>query len=63
MTHQQQSVDIVTEHYAEQLERLIDENRYEDADAIFTEFVMDSVDPNDGKYEWTFINDLTNDDA
>ena len=33
MTHQQQSVDIVTEHYAEQLERLIDENRYEDADA------------------------------
>ena len=56
-------MDIVTEHYAEQLERLIDENRYEDADAIFTEFVVDSVDPNDGKYEWTFINDLTNDDA
>ena len=61
MTTHQQSVDLCTEQYAEQLERLIDQDRFEDADAIFSEFVVDQVDPNDGKYVWTFISDLTND--
>lgn len=56
---QEKSIDLCAYHYAEQLERLVDDNRFDDADAIFNEFVVDGVDPNDGKYQWIFINDLT----
>lgn len=56
---QEKSIDLCAYHYAEQLEHLIEQNRFDDADAIFKEFVVDGVDPNDGKYQWIFINDLT----
>lgn len=62
MNYVDQSVDLCTYHYADRLEYLIDNDRFEDADSIFHEFVVDDVDPNDGKYEWIFIDDLTQND-
>jgi len=43
------------ETYFQRLTVLVDENRIQDSDAVYSEWVVDGVDPEDGEYEFTFI--------
>ena len=38
------------------MSELVEDSRYEDSDAIYKEFTIDSEEPD----EWMFIEDLTN---
>jgi cytochrome c553 len=51
----QTSIDLLGEHYMNQVTRHIEANRFDDADAIYEEFVDDGRDPEDGTYEWIFM--------
>lgn len=51
----QTSIDLLGEHYMNQVTRHIEANRFDDADAIYEEFVVDGRDPEDGTYEWIFM--------
>ena len=51
----QKAVDKMGETHYIRLAVLVDENRIQDADAIFSEWVVDGQDPEDGKFEFTFI--------
>jgi len=44
----------------DRLQEHVDNNDIASSDAIYTEFVVDGVDPEDGDYEWLFVNDLIN---
>ena len=46
----------IEEFYCERMSELVEDSRYEDSDAIYKEFTIDSEDPD----EWMFIEDLTN---
>ena len=54
-TKYQQCVDIMGETYFYRLTVLVDENRIQDSDAVYSEWVVDGQDPEDGNYEFTFI--------
>lgn len=54
----QQSIDLLGEHYMEQISRHVENNDRDNADAIFKEFVVDGVDPEDGSYEWLFLDEI-----
>jgi len=43
------------ETYFNRLTVLVDENRIQDSDAVYSEWVVDGQDPEDGNYEFTFI--------
>jgi len=45
------NIYLVEEFYCHQMEVLVEEERFDDAHAIFEEFVVDSQEPE----EWTFI--------
>ena len=45
------SISKIEEHFQKQVAQLIDEDRYADADALFSEFVIDSEEPT----EWVFM--------
>ena len=51
----QKAVDKMGETYYNRLAVLVDENRIQDADAIFSEWVVDGQDPEDGSFEFTFV--------
>ena len=51
----QTAVDVMGETYFNRLTVLVDENRIQDSDAVYSEWVVDGVDPEDGNYEFTFI--------
>ena len=51
----QKAVDIMGEHYFNRLSVLVDENRIQDSDSVYSEWVVDGRDPEDGEYEFTFI--------
>jgi len=56
----QLSVDTMGKHLYERLATLVDENRIQDSDAVYSEWVVldddgNPVDPEDGSYEFTFI--------
>lgn len=52
-TQRQQNIDEIEYQWCGQMTLLVEENRIEDADALYSEFVVDEVDPND--VEWLFI--------
>ncbi|BCU97452.1 MAG: hypothetical protein CM15mV17_0190 [Caudoviricetes sp.] len=54
----QQSIDHLGEHYMKMVTSHIEANRFEDADAIFKEFVVNGIDPEDGTYEWIFMDHI-----
>ena len=54
-TKYQQCVDLMGQHYFNRLSVLVDENRIQDSDAIYSEWIVDGQDPEDGSYEFTFI--------
>ena len=42
----------------ERLEFFVDQEDYATSDAIYSEFVVNGNDPEDGEYEWCFIHTL-----
>jgi hypothetical protein len=55
----QHMVDTMRDTYWDAMNKGVDDGRELDAIAVFEEWVVDGVDPEDGEYEFTFINDLT----
>ena len=51
----QTAVDKMGETYFNRLAVLVDENRIADSDAVYSEWVVDGQDPEDGEFEFTFI--------
>ena len=51
----QECVDRMGQHYFNRLSALVDENRIQDSDAIYSEWIVDDQDPEDGTYEFTFV--------
>ena len=52
-------VDTMRDTYWDAMNNLVNEGREIDAISVFEEWVVDGKDPEDGAYEFTFINDLT----
>ena len=50
------NIYVIEDFYIERMSELVDEERFDDSHAIYTEFVLDSEEPD----EWMFIKDLTN---
>ena len=59
MTDRQTSIALMSETMLDRCLDLSTADRLGDAHAILTEWVVDGVDPDDGEYQFTFINDLT----
>ena len=59
MSHKQTSVDLMGEHLLQQLTQHVENDNIDLSDAIHSEWVVDGRDPEDGSYEFIFINDLT----
>ena len=59
MTHMQTSVDLMGKHLFSMLNSFADDGNYDNAQALYDEWVVNDVDPEDGNYEFMFINDLT----
>ena len=56
----QLAVDTMGKHLYERLAVLVDENRIQDSDAVYSEWVVldddgNPIDPEDGEYSFTFI--------
>lgn len=56
----QTSIDHLANTYHDKLIEHVNNNNIEYSDAIFSEFVVDGVDPEDGNYEWLYVHDLIN---
>jgi len=59
MFHKQTSVDLMGEHLYSMLTSFTDKGDAETAQALYDEWIVDDKDPEDGNYEFMFINDLT----
>ena len=59
MNDKQISVDLMGDHLLKQLTAHVDENKFDYSKAILSEWIVDGQDPEDGEYEFIFINDLT----
>ena len=55
------SVDLMSDTLLNQLTQHVENDEIENADALYSEFIVDGQDPEDGHYEWTFIPDLNDD--
>lgn len=53
IAQRQYNIDEIEHQWCEQMTVLVEENRIEDADALYSEFVVDEIDPQD--FEWLFI--------
>ena len=47
------------EHLYSMLNSFADDGNYDNAQALYDEWIVNDVDPEDGNYEFMFINDLT----
>ena len=59
-TKYQEAVDTMGHHLYERLAILVDENRIQDSDAVYSEWIVcdddgQPIDPENGEYEFTFI--------
>ena len=59
MTTKQTLIDALSSVFIERCEHFINIDDYDTADALYEEYVVDGVDPEDGEYEWWFIPNLT----
>jgi hypothetical protein len=50
------NIYLIEQYYCERLEELAENEQFDDAHALFEEFVVDSEEPGD----WMFIADVTN---
>ena len=55
----QECVDLMGDHLFMMFLEANNDNRLNDCEAIHSEWVVDGCDPEDGEYEFMFINDLT----
>lgn len=55
----QVSVDLMSEYLYSVFQENFDKENYEISNAIYEEWMVDDKDPEDGEYEFMFINDLT----
>ena len=56
----QQSIDIIADHYMSRVEYFVEQGDAESCHALYSEYVVDGQDPEDGVYQWTFIPSLSN---
>ena len=59
MTYKQTSVDLMGSHLAQLVDFYSEEGDMKTAQAIYDEWMVEDKDPEDGNYEFLFINDLT----
>jgi hypothetical protein len=52
----QKCISVCEKYFMDRVFDLVAEDRIDDSDAIYLEFVLDGTEPED----WMFINDLTN---
>lgn len=50
------TIFILEEYYCTRMDELVNEERFDDSNAVFQEFVVDCEDDT----EWIFLEDLTN---
>tara|TARA_B100000287_G_scaffold409174_1_gene436253 strand:+ start:1177 stop:1359 length:183 start_codon:yes stop_codon:yes gene_type:complete len=55
----QESIDLLANNYLDKLQAHLNINNFKDAAAIYQEFVVDGVDPENDDYTWLFLEDLT----
>jgi len=55
----QKCVDLMSETFFGLLQTACDKGDYATSNAIYGEWIVDGTDPDDGEYEFMFINDLT----
>jgi hypothetical protein len=53
MTTREQNICEIESSWCDQITKLVDEDKIQDADALFSEYVIEGVDPFDD--EWLFI--------
>ncbi len=58
-TIKQESVDLMAEHLYQQMVKHVDNDDYGNSAAIYSEWVVDGQDPEDGEYEFIFIDYLS----
>jgi hypothetical protein len=51
-------IDSMSSTLLERLEFFVSQDDYATSDALYSEFIVDGVNPEDGKYEWLFIQSL-----
>jgi hypothetical protein len=52
-------IDTMAETYFKAMTNCADDGRDFDAISIYEEWVVDGQEPEDGKYEWTFMENMT----
>ena len=55
----QENLDLMGEHLFDCYDEFLSTNQIENAEAIRSEWIVDGRDPEDGSYQFMFINDLT----
>ena len=50
------SIGVVEDYYITRMDELVEQELFDDSNALFEEFVVDEQEPD----EWMFLNDLTN---
>ena len=49
-----ESVEILSNHYVERFKQLRDNEQYDDADSVASEYICDEVE--DDNYQWCYVN-------
>ena len=55
----EKSIELLTNNYYDKMSIHVDFGSPENAECICNEYIVDGIDPEDGGYEWLFLNDLT----
>lgn len=50
-----QCIETIEEFYMDRMSYLVDQEQFDDSHALFTEFVVDTEEPD----EWIFLNDIS----
>ena len=53
------NIDVFANHFLKQCKKHIDNGMLGEADALFNEFIVDGIDPEDGDVSFIFLQDLT----
>ncbi len=51
-------IDSMSSTLMERLEFFVSQDDYATSDALYSEFIVNGVDPEDGEYEWFFMQSL-----
>jgi len=56
----QRNIDIIADHYMSRVMHFCENDDVATCNALYSEFIVDGQDPEDGEYEWTFLPALIN---